>query len=98
MYIKYKDFFVDIMMTHGVQLQVPGSGSRAGEFPRVVMFCSFGTGFIPCWSYVIIPTSFSNLGRITLHFGLFSWHLFLFAVGTIKAFSSVLFRAEAPFT
>jgi hypothetical protein len=109
---KYKDFFVDIMMAHELQLQVPEADHVQESFREgVVMFCSFAffgavstiqyiihTVFnyccgvlllyrymystkrsltltrisnirytqLPLLGYVIIPTSFPNLGEESL--------------------------------
>jgi VIT1/CCC1 family predicted Fe2+/Mn2+ transporter len=54
---KYKDFFVDIMMTQELELQVPEEDHIKESFKEgVVMFCSFAFfGALPLLGYVIIP-------------------------------------------
>jgi len=65
---KYHDFFVDLMMSQELELQVPAE-DHVKESMRegVVMFLSFATfGAMPLLGYVIIPASFPELGDETL--------------------------------
>lgn len=54
---KYKDFFVDIMMTQELELQVPPEDHVQESFREgLVMFLSFAVfGALPLLGYVIIP-------------------------------------------
>ena len=65
---KYKDFFVDIMMTEELALQVPEEGHKIESMKEgVVMFCAFATfGSLPLLGYVIIPALFPTLGEEVL--------------------------------
>ena len=65
---KYKDFFVDIMMTEELGLQVPEEGHKTESMKEgVVMFCSFASfGALPILRYVIIPGLFPNVGEDVL--------------------------------
>lgn len=89
---KYKDFFVDIMMTHELQLQVPEDDHVQESFREgIVMFCSFAFfGALPLLGYVIIPSSFPNLGEESLFISAcFVTGIVLFLMGTVKsAFSA----------
>jgi VIT1/CCC1 family predicted Fe2+/Mn2+ transporter len=88
---KYKDFFVDIMMTHELQLQVPEADHVQESFREgVVMFCSFAFfGALPLLGYVIIPTSFPNLGQESLFISAcFVTGIVLFLMGTTKSLFS----------
>ena len=60
---KYKDFFVDLMMTEELDLRVPEDDHVTESFKEgVVMFCSFATfGAFPLLGYVIIPSLFPDL-------------------------------------
>mmetsp|Transcript_11651 Transcript_11651/g.24563 ORF Transcript_11651/g.24563 Transcript_11651/m.24563 type:complete len:279 (-) Transcript_11651:2657-3493(-) len=62
---KYKDFFVDIMMTEELNLQVPEEDHKTESMKEgVVMFCSFASfGSLPLLGYVLIPLAFPNLGE-----------------------------------
>lgn len=65
---KYKEFFVDIMMTQELELQVPEKDHIKESFKEgVVMFCSFAFfGAMPLLGYVIIPSAYPNLGEYEL--------------------------------
>lgn len=65
---KYKDFFVDVMMTQELELQVPDADHERQSFREgVVMFCSFAAfGAMPLLGYVLIPTLFPELGEEVL--------------------------------
>lgn len=65
---KYKDFFVDIMMTEELGLQVPEEDHKTESMKEgVVMFCSFASfGALPILGYVIIPGLFPNVGEDVL--------------------------------
>ncbi len=65
---KYKDFFVDVMMVHELDLRVPEDDYLQENFQEgIVMFCSFAAfGAFPLLGYVIIPTSFPDLSTETL--------------------------------
>lgn len=54
---KYKDFFVDIMMTQELELQVPEEDHvKESLIEGVIMFCSFAFfGSLPLLGYVLIP-------------------------------------------
>jgi len=60
---KYKDFFVDIMMTHELELHVPEDDHVYESFREgVVMFSSFAFfGSLPVLGYVIIPALYPAL-------------------------------------
>ena len=62
---KYKDFFVDVMMTQELELQVPEENHVQESMKEgLVMFCSFAFfGALPLLGYVIIPSSFPSLGE-----------------------------------
>jgi vacuolar iron transporter family protein len=62
---KYKDFFVDIMMTQELELQVPEENHVQESMKEgLVMFCSFAFfGALPLLGYVIIPSAFPTLGE-----------------------------------
>ncbi|KAI2501132.1 VIT family [Fragilaria crotonensis] len=57
---KYKDFFVDIMMTQELQLQVPEDDHVTESFREgVIMFCSFAFfGALPLIGYLVFPSAF----------------------------------------
>jgi VIT1/CCC1 family predicted Fe2+/Mn2+ transporter len=88
---KYKSFFVDLMMTQELQLQVP-EGDHVQESIRegFVMFCSFAFfGSLPLLGYVIIPAKFPHLSED----GLFRCACIitgcvLFLLGSVKSFFS----------
>ena len=65
---KYKEFFVDIMMTQELELQVPDKDHIQESFREgVVMFCSFAFfGALPLLGYVIIPVLYPDLGQSEL--------------------------------
>lgn len=88
---KYKDFFVDIMMTHELELQVPAD-DHVQESMRegVVMFCSFAAfGALPLLGYVIIPSVFPHLDEQVLFVtACVVTGMTLFLMGSIKSFFS----------
>lgn len=59
---KYKDFFVDIMMTQELELQVPEDDHVKESFHEgIVMFLSFATfGAFPILGYVVFPSTFPD--------------------------------------
>ena len=65
---KYKEFFVDIMMTQELDLQVPEEDHVKESLKEgVVMFCSFAFfGAMPLLGYVIIPIVYPHLGETEL--------------------------------
>ena len=85
---KYKDFFVDIMMTQELELQVPDD-DHAQESLRegVVMFCSFAFfGALPLLGYVIIPSLYPHLGETELFAtACVVTGIVLFLMGSIKS-------------
>lgn len=62
---KYKDFFVDIMMTQELELQVPEDDHVTESFREgVIMFSSFAFfGSLPVLGYVIFPCFFPSNER-----------------------------------
>eukprot|EP00980_Cylindrotheca_fusiformis_P025339 scaffold13478_cov132-Cylindrotheca_fusiformis.AAC.32 len=85
---KYKEFFVDLMMTQELELQVPDD-DHVQESMRegVVMFLSFATfGAMPLLGYVIIPASFPQLGNDALFkAACIVTGLVLFFLGSLKS-------------
>mmetsp|Transcript_13081 Transcript_13081/g.14710 ORF Transcript_13081/g.14710 Transcript_13081/m.14710 type:complete len:125 (+) Transcript_13081:2-376(+) len=65
---KYKDFFVDVMMSEELELKVPEEDHIQESFREgIVMFCSFAAfGSFPLLGYVIIPLSFPDLPETAL--------------------------------
>lgn len=88
---KYKEFFIDIMMTQELELQVPEE-DHVQESMRegFVMFCSFAAfGSMPLLGYVIIPTLFPDLGEAVLFTSAcIVTGVVLFFMGSVKAFFS----------
>jgi len=85
---KYKDFFVDIMMTEELGLQVPEEDHRAESMKEgVVMFCAFASfGALPILGYVIIPALFPNVGSDVLFTAAcIITGLVLFGMGCVKS-------------
>mmetsp|Transcript_23159 Transcript_23159/g.34190 ORF Transcript_23159/g.34190 Transcript_23159/m.34190 type:complete len:279 (+) Transcript_23159:256-1092(+) len=60
---KYKDFFVDIMMTQELELQVPEEDHVAESFREgLIMFSSFAFfGSLPILGYVVFPSLFPQM-------------------------------------
>lgn len=65
---KYKDFFVDVMMSEELALQVPEEDHKVETMKEgVVMFCAFASfGSLPLLGYVVIPALFPTLGEDVL--------------------------------
>lgn len=61
---KYKDFFVDIMVTEELKLQLPEPDHQIISIKEsVVMFSSFAVfGSLPLLGYIIIPFLFPEMG------------------------------------
>jgi len=89
---KYKDFFVDVMMTQELQLQVPDVNHVKESFREgVVMFCSFAFfGALPLLGYVFFPLAFPQMSETELFLcACCVTGCVLFLLGSIKsAFSS----------
>lgn len=88
---KYKDFFVDIMMTEELALQVPEEDHKIESMKEgVVMFCAFATfGSLPLLGYVIIPALFPTLGEEVLFTAAcIITGLVLFGMGCVKSIFS----------
>ena len=88
---KYKDFFVDIMMTEELALQVPDEDHKIEAMKEgVVMFCSFATfGSLPILGYVIFPVLFPTLDEDALFdAACVITGLVLFAMGCVKSIFS----------
>jgi VIT1/CCC1 family predicted Fe2+/Mn2+ transporter len=85
---KYKDFFVDLMMSQELELQVPDE-DHVQESMRegVVMFLAFATfGAMPLLGYVIIPAAFPQLGNESLFkSACLVTGLVLFFLGSVKS-------------
>jgi DNA damage-binding protein 1 len=95
---KYKDFFVDIMMTHELELQVPDEHHVAESFREgVVMFFSFASfGAMPLLGYVIIPSAFPHLGEEVLFLSAcVVTGVTLFMMGCVKSFFSTQHWVQA---
>jgi DNA damage-binding protein 1 len=85
---KYQDFFVDMMMTEELGLQVPDDDHVQESFREgVVMFCSFATfGAFPLLGYVIIPSLFPDLPVETLFLSAcIITGIVLFLMGCVKS-------------
>jgi len=85
---KYKDFFVDIMMTHELELQVPEADHVCESFREgVVMFSSFAIfGSLPILGYVIIPILFPQLNDQAMFYCACSiTAIVLFFLGSVKS-------------
>lgn len=85
---KYKEFFVDVMMTEELALQVPEKDHKlAAAREGVVMFCSFATfGSLPLVGYVVIPSLFPSLGEEVLFTAAcVVTGLVLFGMGCVKS-------------
>ena len=85
---KYKDFFVDIMMTEELGLQVPEEDHSTESMKEgVVMFCAFASfGALPILGYVIIPALFPNVGSDVLFTAAcIITGLVLFGMGCVKS-------------
>jgi VIT1/CCC1 family predicted Fe2+/Mn2+ transporter len=88
---KYKDFFVDLMMSQELQLLVPEKDHIKESMKEgVVMFCSFAFfGALPLLGYVIIPLLFPELGpNILFLTACFVTGIVLFFMGSVKSFFS----------
>lgn len=88
---KYKDFFVDIMMTQELNLQVPEPDHvRESLREGFVMFCSFAFfGAMPLLGYVLIPSLFPSLGEEVLFTSAcIITGMVLFFMGSVKSFFS----------
>ncbi|CAB9496029.1 Vacuolar iron transporter 1 [Seminavis robusta] len=86
---KYKDFFVDIMMSQELQLQVPEEDHVTESMKEgFVMFCSFAFfGALPLLGYVIIPSMYPELGEHELFVtACVVTGCVLFLMGSIKSF------------
>jgi len=91
---KYKDLFVDVMMTQELELQVPEENHVQESFREgIVMFCSFATfGAMPLLGYVLIPTMFPHLGEeILFSSACIITGMVLFFMGCVKSFFSKQF-------
>jgi VIT1/CCC1 family predicted Fe2+/Mn2+ transporter len=86
---KYQDFFVDIMMTQELELQVP-ERDHIQESMRegVIMFASFAFfGALPLLGYVVMPTLFPSLGEEVLFLTACAvTGVVLFFMGCVKSF------------
>jgi len=88
---KYKDFFVDVMMTEELALQVPEEDHKTDSMKEgVVMFCSFATfGSLPLLGYVIIPALFPLAAEdVLFKAACIVTGLVLFGMGCIKSIFS----------
>lgn len=88
---KYKDFFVDIMMTQELELQVPDDDHiRQSAKEGLVMFCSFAFfGALPLIGYVIIPILFPKLHTDALFISAcIITGMVLFLMGSVKSYFS----------
>lgn len=88
---KYKDFFVDTMMTEELGLQVPEEDHVIESFKEgIVMFFAFATlGSFPLLGYVIIPASFPSLGTNILFLSaIIVTGAVLFGMGCVKSLFS----------
>ena len=95
---KYKDFFVDVMMTEELALQVPEEDHKTDSMKEgVVMFCSFATfGSLPLLGYVIIPALFPLAAEdVLFKAACIVTGLVLFGMGCIKSiFRYVMFSVS----
>ncbi|KAL3759380.1 hypothetical protein ACHAWU_000679 [Discostella pseudostelligera] len=88
---KYKEFFVDVMMTEELALQVPEENHKiAAAKEGLAMFCSFATfGSLPLIGYVVIPSLFPTLGEeILFTAACVVTGLVLFGMGCVKSMFS----------
>ena len=88
---KYKDLFVDVMMSQELELQVPEEDHVMESFKEgVVMFCSFAFfGALPLLGYVIIPAANPNLDEGSLFIAAcVVTGAVLFFMGSVKSFFS----------
>lgn len=84
---KYKDFFVDVMMSHELELHVPEKDHVWESFKEgVIMFCSFAAfGSFPLMGYVIIPSLFPQSGPDMLFLSACTvTGIVLFCMGCVK--------------
>ncbi len=65
---KYKEFFVDVMMSEELELSVPEEDHiKESMMEGVIMFCSFAIfGAFPLIGYVVIPATMPELGSDAL--------------------------------
>jgi VIT1/CCC1 family predicted Fe2+/Mn2+ transporter len=85
---KYKDFFVDIMMTQELELQVPADDHIKESFREgVVMFSAFAIfGAMPLLGYVIIPSAFPESSEeVLFSSACIITAMVLFFMGTVKS-------------
>ncbi|KAI2492649.1 VIT family [Fragilaria crotonensis] len=85
---KYKDFFVDIMMTQELQLQVPEDDHVTESFREgVIMFCSFAFfGALPLIGYLVFPSAFPNMSEEELFLAACAvTGIVLFFLGSVKS-------------
>ena len=85
---KYKDFFVDVMMTQELELQVPEEDHVTESMKEgCVMFASFAFfGALPLLGYVVIPSLFPDLSADFLFVAAcIITGIVLFFMGSIKA-------------
>lgn len=88
---KYKDFFVDVMMTQELELLVPEDDHVQESFREgVVMFLSFAFfGAMPLLGYVIIPSLFPDLDEgVLFTSACIITGAVLFFMGSVKSFFS----------
>mmetsp|Transcript_9572 Transcript_9572/g.14844 ORF Transcript_9572/g.14844 Transcript_9572/m.14844 type:complete len:291 (+) Transcript_9572:150-1022(+) len=94
---KYDEFFIDIMMTEELGLQVPEEDHLQESFKEgVVMFCSFATfGALPLLGYAVIPSLFPELGEeILFACACVVTGIVLFIMGSVKSlFSTTVWYA-----
>mmetsp|Transcript_24832 Transcript_24832/g.51620 ORF Transcript_24832/g.51620 Transcript_24832/m.51620 type:complete len:286 (-) Transcript_24832:97-954(-) len=86
---KYKDFFVDVMMSQELELQVPEENHVVESMKEgVVMFCAFAFfGALPLLGYVIFPSLFPGLSSDYLFLSAcVVTGVVLFLMGCIKSF------------
>eukprot|EP00542_Grammatophora_oceanica_P011812 CAMPEP_0194045484 /NCGR_PEP_ID=MMETSP0009_2-20130614/16813_1 /TAXON_ID=210454 /ORGANISM="Grammatophora oceanica, Strain CCMP 410" /LENGTH=257 /DNA_ID=CAMNT_0038690347 /DNA_START=142 /DNA_END=915 /DNA_ORIENTATION=+ len=85
---KYEDFFVDVMMTQELELQVPDD-DHVKESMRegVIMFCSFAFfGALPLIGYVIFPILFPTMDDDALFWSAcIVTAVVLFMLGSVKS-------------
>lgn len=85
---KYQDWFVDLMMTQELELQVPDRNFVQQNMKEgALMFCSFAFfGSLPLLGYVIIPTINPDLSEKMLFLAAcIITGIVLFFMGTIKS-------------
>jgi len=85
---KYKEFFVDIMMTHELDLSVPEEDHMKTSIQEgLIMFTSFAVfGSMPLLGYIIIPVVFSSLGPEPLFLAACAvTAVVLFILGSVKS-------------